>query len=120
MKKDCKKINIADNRKVISLFITLVIMIPFILSQYLSPFRSSLKYRFDNLSIYKWICSQPFALTENGYITMYSSPRYVFLGELQELITTCIFLLLILIVYFLISKSLNFYIKKGVENIKKI
>ena len=120
MKKDYKKNNIEDNRKFISLLITLLIMILFVLSQYLRPFRSSLKYRFDNLSIYKWICSQPFAITENGYITMYSSPRYAFLGELQELITTCIFILLIIIMYFLISRILNFYNKKRFESGKKI
>lgn len=112
MNEKCKKINILDKRKVVSIVISSVVMIPFVLSQYLSPFGNSLKYRFDNLPIYKWICSQPFALTKDGYITMHSGPRYAFLGDLQELITASIFLLLILLVYFLINKSLYFYFKK--------
>lgn len=112
MNESSKKINILDKKKVISIVITLIVMIPFVISQYLSPFGSSLKYRLDNLPIYKWICSQPFALNENGYITMHSGPRYAFLGDLQELITALIFLLLILLVYFLISKSLYFILIK--------
>ena len=112
MNEKWKKINILDKRKVSSIVITLVVMIPFVLSQYLSPFGSSLKYRLDKLPIYKWICSQPFALTKEGYITMHSGPRYAFLGDLQELITASIFLLLILVVYFFISKSLYFCFKK--------
>lgn len=112
MNEKCKKINILDKRKVISIVITSVLMIPFVLSQYLRPFGESLKYRIDNLKVYKWICSQPYALTKDGYLTMHSSPRYGFLGDLQELITASIFILLILLVYFLISKSLYFCFKK--------
>lgn len=112
MNKKYKESNILDKRKMISIVISLIIMIPFVLYQYLNPFCTSLKYRFDNLSIYKWICTQPFALTKDGYITMHSGPRYAFLGDLQELITASIFLLLILLVYFIISKSLYFYFKK--------
>lgn len=100
--------------KKISICITAVLMIPFVISQYLNPFGSSLKYRLDNLPIYKWICSQSFALNENGYITMHSGfPKYWFLGDLQSLITASIFLLLILLVYFLISKSLYFILRKS-------
>lgn len=114
MNESSKKKNILDKRKVIAIVVTLVVMIPFIISQYLSPFGSSLKYRLDNLPIYKWICSQPFALNENGYITMHSGfPKYGFLGDLQELITAIVFLLLILLVYFLISKSLYFILRKS-------
>ena len=112
MNEKCKKNNILDKRKVLSIVITSVVMIPFVISQYLSPFGSSLKYRFDNLPIYKFICYQPFALTNDGYVIMHSGPRYGFLGDLQELITASIFLLLILLVYFFISKSLYFYFKK--------
>ncbi|MBU3197630.1 hypothetical protein KPL26_13380 [Clostridium algidicarnis] len=111
MNKKCEKINILDKRKVISIVITSVLMIPFISYQYYH-FGNTLKYRLDNLQVYKWIASRPFALTNEGYIPMHSSPRFGVLGNLQDLITVAIFILLILLVYFLISKSLYFYFKK--------
>ena len=53
MNESSKKKNILDKREVIAIVVTLVLMIPFVISQYLSPFGSSLKYRLDNFPIYK-------------------------------------------------------------------
>lgn len=115
-----RKNNILEKRKAISIVITSVLMIPFISYQYYH-FGNTLKYRLDNLEVYKWIASQPFALTNEGYIPMHSSPRFGFLGNLQDLITAIIFLLLIYFVHFLISKSFYFYFKKkDLRNSKEV
>ena len=111
MNESSKKNNILGKIKVISILITLIVMVPFVISEYLSLFGLNLKYYLDNLPIYGWICSQPFALTTDGRMWVHSSPRYAFLGNLQELITALIFIGLTILLYLVISKSL-FYLNK--------
>lgn len=87
---------VLEKSKMIAILMTSTIMIPFVLYQYWH-FGNTLKYRLDNLQIYKWIASQPFALTSEGYITMHSSPRFGVLGNIQDLVTALIFIALILL-----------------------
>lgn len=108
MNESSKKNNILGKIKVISILITLIVMVPFVISEYLSLFGLNLKYYLDNLSIYEWICSQPFALTTDGRMWMHSSPRYAFLGNMQEFITASIFMILAVLLYCVINKTLNF------------
>lgn len=110
-----KKINITNKIKVFSIVIALVLMIPFITLQYLNFLGANLKYYLDNLPIYGWICSQPFALTTDGRMWMHSSPRYAFLGNLQELITAIIFIILGVLLYWGINKSLNFIFNRKLK-----
>lgn len=108
MNKECK-------RKVLSIVVTLILMIPFVLYQYYY-LGNTLKHRLDNLKVYEWIASQPAMLTSEGYITIFASPRFGVLGNLQDLVTITIFILLILFVNlfvnFIIGKILCLYFKK--------
>lgn len=102
----------SKKNNILSLFLTLCIMIPFVVFQYLNFLDSNLKYFLDNLPIYKWISTRSFALTSDGNVMMHSSPRYGFLGDLQELITALIFIGLTILVYLIINKSLYFISRK--------
>lgn len=108
------RFNGLNKKKILTLFLTLSIMIPFVISQYLNPFGNNLKHRLDNLPIYKWICSQPFALDTNGYVTMHSGffDKYMFLGNLQELFTAIIFIILGILVFFILKKIIYFLADK--------
>lgn len=115
MNESSKKNNILDKRKVISIVITLMVMIPFVVFQYLNFLDSNLKYFLDNLPIYKWLSTRSFALTSDGNVMMHSSPRYGFLGDLQELITALIFIGLTILLYLIINKSLLYLNKKEIK-----
>lgn len=98
-----------DTKNVFSIVTTLLIMFPYLVYQYWHPF--SLKNRIDYLfdPVWDWISKQEWARVPfDGNIGMTQSPpRPTIVGDIPELVTTVIFVIMTVLVYYIIKFSIN-------------